>query len=71
MAVGTVSHNATTTLGVSLLEISEPSGHKIDELGFFKSDYLSQDLIPGQSHSTLGAGGSHFTKGVIWVLFSS
>ena len=71
MAVGTVNYNATTTLGLSLLKISQPSGHKIDELGFFKPDYLNQDLIPGQSHSTLGAGGSHFTKGVIWLLFSS
>ena len=71
MAVETVSHNATTTLGLSLLEISEPSGHKIDELGLFKSEYLKPGPHPGQSHSTLGAGGSDFTKGVIWVLFSS
>ena len=45
MAVETVSHNATPTLGLSLLEISEPSGHQIDGLGLFKSEYLSQDLI--------------------------
>ena len=65
MAVGTVNYNATTTLGLSLLKISQPSGHKIDELGFFKPGYLNQDLIPGQSHSTIGARGSHFTKWVI------
>ena len=63
MAVGTVSYNATTTLGLSLLKISQPSGHKIDELGFFKPGYLNQDLIPGQSHSTLGAGGFTPYKG--------
>ena len=37
MAVVTVSYNATITLGMSLLKISQPSGHKIDELGFFKA----------------------------------
>ena len=56
MAVETVSHNATTTLGLSLLEISEPSGHQIDELGLFKSEYLSQDLILASHIQLWGQG---------------
>ena len=71
MAVVTVGYNATITLGMSLLKISQPSGHKIDELGSLKPGYLNQDLIPGQSHSTIGARGSHFTKWVILGTFSS
>ena len=34
MAVVAVGYNATITLGMSLLKISQPSGHKIYELGF-------------------------------------